>query len=68
MRWRRALRVAGVLLLGAWSMVVCAEPARADELPSAERLKPAAEEYDRGRRAFLADDFFEGASVHFESA
>ncbi len=64
---RRALRVAGVLLLGAWSMVVCAEPARADEPPSAERLKSAAEEYDRGRRAFLADDF-EGASVHFESA
>lgn len=41
--------------------------AHAEEPPSADRLKSAAEEYDRGRRAFLADDF-EGAAVHFESA
>lgn len=39
----------------------------AQEAPSADRLKSAAEEYDRGRRAFLADDF-EGAAVHFENA
>ena len=39
----------------------------AEEPPSAERLKSAADEYDRGRRAFLADDF-EGAAVHFEAA
>ena len=42
-------------------------PARADEPPSADRLKSAAEEYDRGRRAFLADDY-DGAAVHFENA
>jgi hypothetical protein len=41
--------------------------AHAEEPPSADRLKSAAEEYDRGRRAFLADDF-EGAAVHFEAA
>ena len=39
----------------------------AEEPPSADRLKSAAEEYDRGRRAFLADDF-DGAAVHFEAA
>jgi hypothetical protein len=35
--------------------------------PSAERLKSAAEEYDRGRRAYLANDF-EQAAIHFENA
>jgi hypothetical protein len=51
------------------ALAVSAVPssARADEPPSADRLKSAAEEYDRGRRAFLADDF-DGAAVHFESA
>jgi hypothetical protein len=58
-----------VLGLGACSMVATTtREARADDTPpSAERLKSAAEEYDRGRRAFLADDF-DGAAVHFESA
>lgn len=42
--------------------------ARADEpQPSAERIKAAAEEFDRGRRAYLAKDF-EQAAVHFENA
>ena len=56
-------------MLGACVAVALAiaSDARADEPPSAERLKSAAEEYDRGRRAFLADDF-EGAGVHFENA
>ena len=67
MRRHGALRVAGALLLGACCLVALPGPAAADEPPSAERLKSAAEEYDRGRRAFLADDF-EGASVHFENA
>lgn len=40
---------------------------QAEEPPSADRLKSAAEEYDRGRRSFLADDF-DGAAVHFENA
>lgn len=40
--------------------------ARADE-PSPERLKSAAEEYDKGRRAYLANDF-EQAGTHFENA
>ena len=64
---------------GAWSILIVASAcaalvgttittaARADEPPSADRLKSAAEEYDRGRRAFLADDF-DGAAVHFENA
>jgi hypothetical protein len=67
MRRRGRFRIAGVLLVGACSLAVLEAPARADEPPSADRLKSAAEEYDRGRRAFLADDF-EGASVHFENA
>lgn len=42
--------------------------ALADEAPpSAERIKAAAEEFDRGRRAFLAKDF-EQAAGHFENA
>jgi len=54
--------------LGACGVLASApRDARADEPPSAERLKSAAEEYDRGRRAFLADDY-EGAGVHFENA
>jgi hypothetical protein len=64
---------------GAWSILAVASAcaalagtavttnARADEPPSADRLKSAADEYDRGRRAFLADDF-DGAAVHFENA
>jgi hypothetical protein len=51
----------------ALAVLVSARDVRADEPPSAERLKAAAEEYDRGRRSFLADDF-EGAAVHFENA
>lgn len=42
-------------------------PALADEQPSAERIKAAAEEFDRGRRAYLAKDF-EQAAGHFENA
>jgi len=60
---RRALFV---LVLGACSLGAVPS-VRADDASSAERLKSAAEEYDRGRRAFLADDF-DGAAVHFENA
>jgi hypothetical protein len=35
--------------------------------PSADRIKAAADEFDRGRRAFLAKDF-EQAAGHFENA
>lgn len=35
--------------------------------PSPERIKAAAEEFDRGRRAYLAKDF-EQAAIHFENA
>jgi hypothetical protein len=38
-----------------------------DASPSPERLKAAAEEFDRGRRAYLAKDY-EQAAVHFENA
>lgn len=40
---------------------------RADDTPSAERLRSAAEEYDAGRRAYLAKDYTTAAS-HFENA
>jgi hypothetical protein len=53
---------AALAVVSTWSA-----PAHAEEPPSADRLKSAADEYDRGRRAFLADDF-EGAAVHFEAA
>jgi hypothetical protein len=59
-----------VVLLGACAALACATGSRsahAEEPASADRLKSAAEEYDRGRRAFLASDF-DGAAVHFESA
>lgn len=59
-----------MVALGACALLAsstAASVARADDPPSPDRLKSAAEEYDRGRRAFLADDF-EGAAVHFESA
>jgi len=39
----------------------------ADAEPSAERIKSASEEFDKGRRAYLAGDFAE-AAVHFENA
>lgn len=58
---------ASALLVAATAAGVAPQPARADEPPSAGRLKSAAEEYDRGRRAFLADDF-DTAAVHFENA
>jgi hypothetical protein len=48
-------------------VVALAASAEAQEQPSAERIKSAAEEFDRGRRAYLAKDF-EQAAVHFESA
>jgi hypothetical protein len=64
-RGRRGLAV--VVALAALAGTSFAPSAYAEEPPSADRLKAAAEEYDRGRRAFLADDF-EGAAVHFESA
>lgn len=50
------------------TVVLGAGPARAEEPQSSpERIKAAAEEFDRGRRAFLAKDYGEAAS-HFESA
>jgi hypothetical protein len=61
-------RLAIGVVLGA--LVVARAPvARADDgpAPSAERIKSAAEEFDRGRRAYLAKEF-DQAAVHFESA
>lgn len=49
-------------------LVLAPVAARADEpSPSPERIKAAAEEFDRGRRSYLAKDF-ENAAVHFENA
>jgi len=48
--------------------VLLAGVAHADEpQPSPERIKSAAEEFDRGRRAYLGKEY-EQAAVHFESA
>lgn len=60
-------RVVGALL--ATSFLLATSVAIADEkaAPSADRLKSAAEEYDKGRRAYLANEF-EQAAVHFENA
>jgi hypothetical protein len=58
---------ASAVLLASSAAGTTARLAHADEPPSADRLKAAAEEYDRGRRAFLADDF-DAAAVHFENA
>jgi hypothetical protein len=62
-------RFAGLAFsLGTVFTTVCAPSARADEPPpSAERLRSAAEEYDKGRRFYQANDF-EQAAVHFENA
>jgi type II secretory pathway pseudopilin PulG len=67
---RRGTRGAAVLLAAVASATVVAWPAhaRADEAqPSAEHIKAAAEEFDRGRRAYLAKDY-EQAAGHFENA
>lgn len=57
---RRSLALAVALA------VTAPDLARADE-PSADRIKAAADEFDQGRRAFLAKDY-ENAAVHFENA
>jgi phosphotransferase system HPr-like phosphotransfer protein len=49
-------------------ILVSSAPAIGQEAqPSAERIKAAAEEFDRGRRAYLARDY-EQAAGHFENA
>ncbi len=58
----------GLLVAIATVTMVASSTARAaDAEPSAERIKSAAEEFDKGRRAYLAGDFGE-AAVHFENA
>lgn len=57
-----ALLLTGALVVGSSPAAAAPEPA-----PSPERIRSAAEEFDRGRRAFLAKDF-EQAAVHFENA
>jgi len=64
---RRGLVVTGI---AAAVFVLAAARARADEPAapvSAERLRAAAEEFDRGRRAYLGKDF-DVAATHFENA
>ena len=67
----KVARVAPGLSLAIAALVMAtARPARADDpekTVSAERIRSAAEEYDRGRRAFVAGTFDE-AAVHFENA
>lgn len=58
--WVVASSLAAALLVG--------PAARAEEpLPTPDRVRAAEEEYDAGRRAFLADQF-EAAATHFENA
>jgi hypothetical protein len=59
----------GFLVAFAMSAALAGRAARADETPepSAERLKSAAEEYDLGRRTYLAGKY-EEAAIHFETA
>ena len=56
------------LAVVALGLVAFAVPwlARAEE-PTPERLRSAAEEYDKGRRAYLAGEF-EASATHFENA
>src|SRR5207247_7186520 len=60
-----ALSASLAILAGRPRAAVAAEPA--SPAPSAERIRSAAEEYDMGRRAFIANAF-EQAAVHFENA
>lgn len=59
-------RYRGIALVAATALLALAPSARAGDA-SADRLRSAAEEYDRGRRAYLANDF-EVAATHFENA
>ena len=60
-----------VALVGLFVGTMYAMPAYAQDAPSPqpspERIKAAAEEFDRGRRAYLAKDY-EQAAIHFENA
>jgi hypothetical protein len=64
---RRAWPILLALVALAPAAPIAVARAQAPATPSAERLKSAAEEYDRGRRAYLANDF-EQAAIHFENA
>jgi hypothetical protein len=67
---RRASIVTRTTLFAGVVLAACltAHSARADEpVASPDRLRAAEEEYDAGRRAFLADQF-EVAASHFENA
>ncbi|MBS2012082.1 MAG: hypothetical protein JST00_04300 [Deltaproteobacteria bacterium] len=62
----RRARLPGIVVVGL--ALLAGGPARAqDATPSAERIKTAAEEYDRGRRAYIAKEY-EAAATHFENA
>jgi hypothetical protein len=58
-------RIAGALIL--LFLVLPASVTRVARAEDAARLKSAADEFDKGRRAFQANDF-ETAAVHFENA
>lgn len=57
----------GRVAVVAFATLVSAPAFAQDATPSAERIKTAAEEYDRGRRAYIAKEF-EAAATHFENA
>jgi hypothetical protein len=63
------MRLSGLVALGivAFAFASAADARAAEATPSAERLRSAADEYDKGRRFYQAGDF-EQAAVHFENA
>lgn len=63
---RSTPRVCVAMVAAAWAACVCA-PSVARAEPDAARIEAAAEEYDRGRRAFLNKDYV-AAATHFENA
>ncbi|MBL0193865.1 MAG: hypothetical protein IPQ09_06495 [Myxococcales bacterium] len=68
-RCKRNARAATWTAAAALAAAALAAPSvHADEpLPTPDRVRAAEEEYDAGRRAFLADQF-EAAATHFENA
>ncbi|OJY31215.1 MAG: hypothetical protein BGO98_45945 [Myxococcales bacterium 68-20] len=64
---RRAVARGAALALAVAALAWTASSSAEETQPSAERIKAAAEEFDRGRRAYLAKDF-EQAAGHFENA
>jgi hypothetical protein len=60
-------RFVGAVVVGLLATEASAAAQTVDPAPSADRLRSAANEYDAGRRAYVAKDY-ESAATHFENA